>query len=75
MDQLFNKCVYEHDMMHNMWTNQTLYQHKHFKKINNMYNNLNTNEFGCTLYDIVNCLLSDYRTISNGKDIYIYIYV
>jgi len=40
-----------------------------------MYNNLNTNEFGCTLYDIVNCLLSDYRTISNGKDIYIYIYI
>jgi hypothetical protein len=29
-----------------------------------MYINLNTNEFGCTLYDIVNCLLFDYITIS-----------
>jgi hypothetical protein len=33
-----------------------------------MYNNLNTNEFECTLYGIVNCLLSNYTTISNGKD-------
>jgi hypothetical protein len=33
------------------------HQCKRFKKINNMYNNLNTNEFGCTLYGIANCLL------------------
>jgi len=44
------------------------HQHKHFKKLNSMYNNLNTNEFECTLYGIVNCLLSNYTTISNGKD-------
>jgi hypothetical protein len=37
-----------------------------------MYNNININEFGCTLYDIVNCLLFDYTTISNGKDIYMF---
>jgi hypothetical protein len=27
-----------------------------------MYINLNTNEFGCTLYGITNCLLSNYTT-------------
>jgi hypothetical protein len=40
-----------------------------------MYNNLNINEFGCTLYRIANCLSFDYTTTSNGKDIYIYIYI
>ncbi len=47
------------------------HQCKHFKNLNSIYNNLNTNEFGCTLYGIVNCLLSDYTTTSNGKEIYI----
>ncbi len=37
-----------------------------------MYNNLNTNEFGCTLYGITNCLLSNYTTTSNGKDVYMF---
>jgi hypothetical protein len=50
-------------------------QRKHFKKLNSMYNNLNTNEFGCKFYGIANCLLFDYTTTSNGKDIYIYICV
>jgi hypothetical protein len=44
------------------------HQHKHFKKLNSMYNNLNTNEFGCTFYGITNHLSSDYTTTSNGKE-------
>ncbi len=36
-----------------------------------MYNNWNTNEFGCTLYDIASCLLFNYTTTSNEKEIYI----
>ncbi len=36
-----------------------------------MYSNLNTNEFGCTLYGIANCLLFEYTTTSNGKEIYV----
>jgi hypothetical protein len=51
------------------------HQHKHFKKLNSLHNDVNTNEFGCTLYGIANCLLYDYTTISNGRDIYIYIYI
>jgi len=43
-------------------------QCKHFRKINIMYNNLNTNEFGCRFYGIANCLLFDNTTTSNGKD-------
>jgi hypothetical protein len=43
----------------------------HFKKKKSMYNNLNTNEFGCTPCGIANCLSSDYTTTSNGKEIYI----
>jgi hypothetical protein len=48
---------------------QLNHQCQHFKKLFCMYNNLNTNEFGCTPYDIVNYLSSDYTTTSNGKDI------
>ncbi len=33
-----------------------------------MYSILNTNEFGYILNDIANCLLSNYITTSNGKD-------
>jgi hypothetical protein len=47
------------------------YQHKHFKKLNNMYNNLNIHEFQCAFYGTANCLLSNYTIISNGKDIYV----
>jgi hypothetical protein len=47
------------------------HQCKHFKKLNSMYNNLNTNEFGCTLYGITNRLSSYYTTNSNGKEIYV----
>jgi hypothetical protein len=47
------------------------HQRKHFRKLISLYNNANTNEFGCTLYGITNCLLSDYTTTSNGKEIYI----
>jgi len=36
-----------------------------------MYNNLYTNEFGCTLYGIADCLLYDYTAASNGKERYI----
>jgi hypothetical protein len=36
-----------------------------------MYNNLNTDEFGHTLYGIVNCLLFEYTTTSNGKELYV----
>jgi hypothetical protein len=46
------------------------HQPKHFKNLNNMYNNLNTNEFGCTFYGITNCLSFEYTTTSNGKEIY-----
>jgi Zn-finger protein len=52
-----------------MWTRLN-HQCKHFKNLNSIYNNLNTNEFGCTLYGIANCLLFDYTTTSNGKEIY-----
>jgi hypothetical protein len=45
------------------------HQRKHFKKLNSLYNNLNTNEFGCTLYGITNRLSSDYITTSNGMEI------
>jgi len=33
-----------------------------------MYNNININEFKCTLYGIVDCLLSNYKITSNGKE-------
>jgi len=50
------------------------HKHKHFKKLYKMYNNLNINEFKCTFYDIVHCLLFKYTITSNGKDIYIMLY-
>ncbi len=50
------------------------HQHKHFKKINNMYNNLNINQFKCTLYGIANCLLSNYKITSNGKEMYVCVF-
>jgi hypothetical protein len=59
-------------ILHNMCTRLN-HQCKHFKNLNSIYNNLNTNEFGCTLYDIANCSLSNYTTTLNGKDIYIYV--
>jgi len=59
-------------MLRDIWTRLN-HQRKHFKNLNIMYNNLNTNEFGCTLYGIANCLLSDYTTTSNG--IYIFLYL
>jgi hypothetical protein len=58
-------------MLCNMWTRLN-HQCKHFKNLNSMYNNLNTNEFRCTLYGIANCLLSDYTITSNGKNIYMF---
>jgi len=57
-------------MLRNMWIRLN-HQCKHFKNLNNIYNNLNTNEFGFTLYGIVNCLLFDYTTTSNGNEMYI----
>jgi hypothetical protein len=45
------------------------HQCEHFKKLNSMCNNLNINEFGFTFYDNTNCLLFNYMTTSNGKEI------
>jgi len=47
------------------------HQHKHFKKLNSMYNKLNTTESGCTPYGFANCLLSNYTMTSNGKEMYL----
>jgi len=47
------------------------HQHEHFKKLNSMYNKLNTSELQCTPYGIVNCLLFNYMMTSNGKEMYL----
>jgi hypothetical protein len=60
-------------MLHNMHTRPN-HQCKHFKNLNSICNNFYTNEFGCTLYDIANCLLSDYIITSNGKEIYVCVF-
>jgi hypothetical protein len=39
-----------------------------------MYNNLNINQFKCTLYGIANCLLSNYKITSNGKEMYVCVF-
>jgi hypothetical protein len=44
------------------------HQRKQFLKMNNLYNKLNTNESRCTSYGIANCLLSNYTTTSNGRN-------
>jgi hypothetical protein len=36
--------------------------------MNNLYNKLNTNESRCTSYGIANCLLSNYTTTLNGRN-------
>jgi hypothetical protein len=45
------------------------------KKLDNMYYNLNINEFKCTFYGITNCWLSNFIITAHGKEIYIYIYI
>jgi len=47
---------------------------KHFKKSNSMYNNLNINEFECTLYVLFGCMYYPILQLLQMKRNYIYVF-
>jgi hypothetical protein len=47
-----------------------IHQNKHFKKMKSIYNKLHSIEHGCTPYGIANCLLFNFTTMANGKNMF-----